>query len=101
MFITRSSILEGAFISTHMADFHVSGIPETWNIEKQGQKARDQGRGSGSSSSTRIGCQSLVRGLKHRDRLLARDRGKSDEKFINVMPALEVIKQIAQRNARA
>ena len=26
MFITRSSILEGAFISTHMADFHVSGI---------------------------------------------------------------------------
>ena len=31
MFITRSSTLEGAFISTHMADFHVSGIPETWN----------------------------------------------------------------------
>ena len=31
MFITRSGILEGAFISTHMADFHVSGIPETWN----------------------------------------------------------------------
>jgi hypothetical protein len=32
--ITRSSILEGAFISTHMADFHVSGIPETWDVRE-------------------------------------------------------------------
>ena len=28
-----------------MADFHVSGIPETWNIEKQGQKSTRPGPG--------------------------------------------------------
>jgi hypothetical protein len=32
-----SAIFTNPFISTRMDDFHVSGIPETWNIDGYGQ----------------------------------------------------------------
>jgi len=37
-----SAIFTNPFISTRMGDIHVSGIPETWNIDGSGKKTRIQ-----------------------------------------------------------
>jgi hypothetical protein len=42
-----SAILTNPFISTRMDDFHVSGIPETWNIDGYGQKNTHPAPGNG------------------------------------------------------
>jgi hypothetical protein len=42
-----SAIFTNPFISTRMGDIHVSGIPETWNIDGYGQKNTHPAPGNG------------------------------------------------------